>query len=318
MRVLVAGATSALGLPTVRELVRRGHDVHGLTRTDAGAATIAANRATPAIGDVHDRETMLATLERLRPDAVASLLIALPRYGPSRLRDFHQTVRLWRHGVPNLLEAAATVGVDRVVAESVIFSYGYTRHDRGRIGETDEVDPSATPGDGAWLLEALHQMERQVLQDERFAGAVLRYGLFHGPSVTSTRLLVDLMRRRLPVIPGGGRGVTSWIELTDAARATAEALETADAGEVYNVVDDRPVTFTEHATAFAHALGLPRPRHLPSWVARVLAPYTKIILDEVRLPVDNTKAKRTFGWAPRFPTVYDTARLFAWELGGTR
>ena len=47
MNVFVAGASGAIGRPLVAELVRRGHAVTGMTRSDAGAtAAAASNKAS--------------------------------------------------------------------------------------------------------------------------------------------------------------------------------------------------------------------------------------------------------------------------------
>lgn len=318
MKILVAGASSVLGPPTIRELARRGHTVLGLTRDPGNAGMISANGATPVLGDVFDPDGVRTAVSEAAPDCVVSLLITLPHYGPRKLSEFEETVRLWKHGVPNLLDAAAAAGTQRVVAESVIFAYGYAHHPHERIDETFS-EPMPTPPLGAtWLLSALHDMERRVLEADAFSGVVLRYGAFHGPAVPSTRLLQRLMSWRVPVVPGEGRAVLSWIEISDAARATADAVEHAQPGHMYNVVDDRPVTFDDYTAWLARALDLPAPRGVPRWLARMALPYLTMLLDDIRLPVSNRKAKRQLGWSPRYPTVEETAHLLARDLGMNR
>ena len=54
MRVLVAGATSVPGIPLLRELNARGHDVVGLTRASSKATQIEAEGAKPVVADVFD------------------------------------------------------------------------------------------------------------------------------------------------------------------------------------------------------------------------------------------------------------------------
>ena len=49
MRVFVAGASGAIGQPLVAELVRRGHEVTGMMRSESGARDL-ADRGRPSLG----------------------------------------------------------------------------------------------------------------------------------------------------------------------------------------------------------------------------------------------------------------------------
>jgi nucleoside-diphosphate-sugar epimerase len=65
MRVLVLGATGTIGSPVVRELIRSGHEVLALARSDASALKIAKLGARPVAGDIAMPEQWLATLPPL-------------------------------------------------------------------------------------------------------------------------------------------------------------------------------------------------------------------------------------------------------------
>ena len=52
VHVFVLGGTGSIGSAVVRELVRRGHEVHGLARSDASAKKLAGLGATPIPGEV--------------------------------------------------------------------------------------------------------------------------------------------------------------------------------------------------------------------------------------------------------------------------
>ena len=85
MRVLVAGATSVPGLPLLRELNARGHDVVGLTRqTPKTPKTpqIEQAGAKPVVADVFDAGQINSVVADIEPEVVVSLLTTLPKRGP--------------------------------------------------------------------------------------------------------------------------------------------------------------------------------------------------------------------------------------------
>ena len=148
MRVLVAGATSVPGLPLLRELNVRGHDVVGLTRQSAKTPEIEQAGAKPVVADVFDAEQIEHVVADIEPEVVVSLLTTLPKWGPKRPKDFEPARRLWGQGAPNLIAAAQRAGVHRVVAESVIFAYGYPTSGPPLIDESDPYPGPPPPGGG--------------------------------------------------------------------------------------------------------------------------------------------------------------------------
>jgi nucleoside-diphosphate-sugar epimerase len=301
VRVFVAGATGALGVPLVRLLVARGDDVLGLTRSKARAHLIRHLGATPVVADALAADTLRAALAEHRPDAVVHALTALPKRGPLRVSELGATDRVRIEGTANLLEAAVAAGVRRLVAESVVLVYGDT-------GDTtvDETTawrpphPALRPS-----MDAVRSLEEQVLgasRAGRLEGIVLRYGIFYGRGVASTDFMIRMMRRRLLPLFGGGRSVVSWIHVDDAAAATVAALERGRPGEVYNVVDDEPATVGNHMIELARVVGAPPPFSVPVWVARLMGPMSAT-LATIRQRVSNEKAKRELGWTPAYPTI---------------
>jgi nucleoside-diphosphate-sugar epimerase len=113
MRVLVAGATSVPGLPLLRELNARGHDVVGLTRQLAKTPQIEQAGAKPVVADVFDAAQIDSVVADIEPEVVVSLLTTLPKRGPMRVKDFEPARELWSRGAPNLVTAAQRAGVRR-------------------------------------------------------------------------------------------------------------------------------------------------------------------------------------------------------------
>ena len=76
----------------------------------------------------------------------SSLLTTLPKWGPKRAKDFEPARKLWGRGAPNLVAAAQRAGVRRVVAESVVFAYGYPTSGPPLMDETDPYPGPPLPG----------------------------------------------------------------------------------------------------------------------------------------------------------------------------
>jgi nucleoside-diphosphate-sugar epimerase len=298
MRVLVAGATSVPGIPLLRELSGRGYDVVGLTRQSAKTSQIEQAGAKPVVADVFDAAQIHAVVADIEPEVVVSLLTTLPKRGPMRVKDFEPARALWGRGAPNLVAAAQRAGVRRVVAESVIFAYGYPTTGPAIMDESDPY-PGPPPPGGAEMLAALRSMEQTVLASGEHSdteGIVLRYGVFYGP-VPHDQMFTRLVKWWAMPAPTGS-GIVSWIHIDDVAKATAVALERGRGGQIYNIVDDRPQSFGDYIRELSAKLGRPRPLPMPGRLFRLVAPYGAVAFGDTWLPLSNAKAKAELGWTP--------------------
>ncbi len=305
MKVLVAGATGAIGKPLSRGLKAAGHDVIGTTRTPEGAARLAAGGVQPVVADAMDRDALLKALEGLRADAVIHELTSL-RKPPARHSGMTQTNRLRTVGTENLLAAAQQLGASRFVTQSIVFGYGYADHREQILGEaapfgrTDnrKTDPH---------LKAMQVNEHLVRQTAGIEGVALRYGIFYG----GDRAMTDLLKARKLPIPATVSHPLPWIHIEDAAAATVAALERGQAGAAYNIVDDDTVSWGQMFTDMAEAVGAPHPRALPSWVIRMAAPYVASMILDTSMRVSNALAKSDLAWAPQYPTHADGLEAIA-------
>ena len=160
--------------------------------------------------------------------------------------------------------------------------------------EEDPTDPGP-PGARAGA-DSLRHLEDVVV---KAGGAALRYGAFYGPGATDDQ--VELVRKRLFPLVGGGTGYSSWVHLDDAASATVLALEQQAAG-VFNIVDDEPAPASEWLPYLAACAGAKRPMRVPKWPARLLAGEMAVIIMTEGRGFSNAKAKRELGWEPRYPS----------------
>jgi nucleoside-diphosphate-sugar epimerase len=299
MRVLVAGATSVPGLPLLRELNVRGHEVVGLTRSSSKTSPIEAAGAKAVVADVFNADEIDEVVADIEPEVVVSLLTTLPKRGAMRVKDFEPARALWGRGAPNLVRAAQQAGVRRIVAESVVFAYGYPSAGPALMDETDPY-PGPPPKGGADMLKALRDMEQTVLTSGEHSGTegiVLRYGIIYGPGVPHTELFTRLAKWWLmPAITGNG--IVSWVHIDDVATATADALDNGRGGQIYNIVDDRPQSFGDYIRELSAKLHRPPPLPFPRRLFGLVAPYGAIAFGDTWLPLSNAKAKAELGWTP--------------------
>ena len=296
MKVIVAGASGAIGRPLLRVLRDHGHDVVGITRSSTGAAAVYAAGATAVVADALNREELLSAFAGQTADAVVHELTALAR-PPARFADMEQTNRLRRDGSANLVELASSAGATKFLTQSIFFGYGY--RDFGSTVITEDAPFGIPQGDRTdAVLAALVSAETQARSLPGVTGIALRYGLFYGGDLDS---YVRMLRRRALPVPTGSRGTLALVHHEDAATATVAALEKGTAG-AYNVVDDRPTTWRELVEGIARQRSAPRPLALPAWVLRAAAPYAAVMMTRVNQHVSNAKAKSELGWTPRYPT----------------
>ncbi|GAA2116221.1 NAD(P)-dependent oxidoreductase [Kitasatospora saccharophila] len=270
MRIFIAGGTGAIGTLLVPLLVGAGHTVTGGTRTAEGLERLAALGARGVRLDAFDRDAVAAALEDAAPDAVVHQLTSLS--GGSSADN----ARIRVEGTRNLVDAAKRAGVRRIVAQSVSWAY---RPGEGPADEDTPLDTGApqprqtTIGGVTALEEAVAEIDEHVL---------LRFGAFYGPGTWYAP--GGLMAGKLAGgVLAADDGVSSFVHVRDAARATLQALQWPS-GPV-NVVDDEPAPAHEWVPALAAALDRPAPQRTAGG-----APWERGAL--------NTRAK-SLGWSPR-------------------
>ena len=309
MRVFVTGATGALGRHLVPGLVAAGHEVTATTRTPGKVAQLREAGATPVVVDGLDREAVIAAVLAAAPEVIMHQMTALADMRSLRNPDkqFTTTNELRTRGTDNLLAAAERAGTRRVIAQS----YAGAGPDR-RSGplKTEEDPPDWRPIRSAVQGPAAIRHVEETVPAAVPEGIVLRYGTFYGPG--ASELLLDALRKRqLPVI-GGGTGVWSFLEITDAAAATIAAVDHGAPG-VYNVVDSDPAPVAESLTYLAKVLGAKPPLRIPAWLGRLLAGEFVVAQMTTSRGYSNEKARKELGWEPRYASWREGFR--AWVSG---
>jgi 2-alkyl-3-oxoalkanoate reductase len=294
MRVMVVGASGAIGTRLLPQLTGRGHEVIGTFSSPQNAERVRALGAQPVALDLLDPDAVRRAVLEAEPEAIIHQATALAkmRFSRSLDRSFAPTNRLRTEGTDALLAAARQAGVRRFVAQSFA-PYRYIREGGMVKTEDDPLDPEP-PAMMRQTTAAMNHLDQAVTGA---GGIALRYGGFYGAPDMMTKAI---RKRQYPMV-GTGSGFMPFIHLDDAAAATVLALD-HQGPAIYNIVDDEPAPMCEWLPALAEALGAKPPRRVPSWLAGLIAGQGMVTMAAESRGASNAKAKKELDWTPRYPS----------------
>lgn len=300
MNVFVAGATGAVGRRMIPLLLQAGHVVTAISRSAERLQPLERLGVKAIVCDVFDAAKLEEAVLRATPGAIIHQLTDLPaNMDPRHIRTVYaRNNRVRREGTRILVAAARRAAVRKFIVQSM--GTWYRPEGSDVKSENDPLWTDAPEPIGE-AVRTVVDMETAVLQGVA-QGTVLRYGAFYGPGTWYAQggeVVRRFQSRTLPIISAGG-GITSFIQIDDAASAAVAALNGPPG--VYNIADDDPARAAEWMPAFAAAVGAPPPRRIPGVLARlVLGKALTAWLTTMR-GASNAKARRDLPWTLRFPT----------------
>ncbi|RVJ47736.1 NAD-dependent epimerase/dehydratase family protein [Sinorhizobium meliloti] len=295
MKIFIAGATGAVGLPLVRALATLGHQVTGMTRPGQGPDRLRELGAEVSFADAFDREAVHRAIEAAAPDVVIDQLTWLRANPADIIKAMPDDTRLHREGGGNLIAAAEKLGVRRYIMQSRGF---YLDGPSGGLADETARLRYDAPGEIGESTRTIGTYEDRVLASP-LDGVVLRYGFFYGPGTwyRPDGAIADQARKGESAIIGDGNGVWSFVHIDDAIAATVASL-TAEPG-TYNVVDDDPLPVAEWLPAFARWVDAPEPQRVSAEDALKTAGEEAVYYHTRLTGASNGRAKADLGFAPR-------------------
>lgn len=297
MKILIAGATGAIGRPLLNLLADSGYEIYGITQSQEKGRQLSEKGAKPVILNVLEREAVFSAMERIRPDIVINMLTSLPKeYSPEAMRkaaELDAKIRL--EGGGYLQDFAEAFGVRRFITQSNGFWY---EPGEGLADENTPLAFQATPGIAAGT-RVCAEIENRLLSSKKIEGVVLRFGIFYGPGTWyhATGTIGEQVRRQqLPLI-GEGEGVWSFVHIEDAASAIVSALKSPSG--IYNIVDDQPTAMHDWLLAFARNLGAPQPPKITEEEGKALLGPDLVYYATKFRGASNAKAKSHLQFRPR-------------------
>ena len=313
--VLVTGGTGFLGSHLVRQLAGAG---------DASVRVLA--RSTPSwLGEVDDVEVATGSvtdadvLQRaMEGVTVVHHLAGLVSRAGDHAREMYE---VHVEGTRRLCEAARRAGVPRMVLVSTSGTIAVSREENV-IATEESPQPLDIALKWPYYASKIYQ-ERTALEHFRGEGrtlVILNPSLLLGPGderLTSTRVILDYLERKIPVVPPGG---LSFVDARDVALACRAAMRHGGHGERY-LLGAANWSFRELFERLERMTKVPAPRltlppALASTGVRLLSEVRKRWsgapeVEPAELDIashfwyfDSEKARHALGFAPRDP--YDT------------
>jgi dihydroflavonol-4-reductase len=312
--ILVTGASGFIGCHCVLDLLNHGYQVRGsvrnLGRTGVLEKILIANGA-----DTSQLDWVTASLTEPNSwsaavdgcDAIFHVASPVPTIQPKNPDDVIEPAR---QGTLNVLQAAASQGINRVVlTSSVTAILGGLSEDRVYTGEdwSDPNDPSMIPY--AISKTVAEQCAWDFCQSKGIPLSTIHPALVLGPTLetdygSSLDALVKLLRREVPLLPRFGFDI---VDVRDVAGLHRIALEHPDAIGQRLIAANGFLWFREIAALLTNAYPerkIPL-REMPNWLTRFSSRFIRelgtILKDlDVAAQLDNSPAKN-LGWQPRTP-----------------
>lgn len=312
MKILVVGGAGYIGSICAEVLLDQGHEVAILDNLSEGHRRALDPRAEFIEGDLADRETTVATLAQLRPDAAmhfaANALVGESMENPSKYFRNNIAAGL------NLLDAMIATGVKRLVFSSTCATFGPP--ERLPIDEKTPQRPINPYGESKLAFEKILQWY-DIIHGLRFvslryfnaAGASEKFGEDHRHEthLIPNVLKVALGQKKYVEIFGSdyetpdGTCIRDYIHIIDLAAAHILALG-RPASAFYNLGTGGGSSVREVIETCRRITGHPIPvKERPRRAG-----------DPPRLIASSEKIKRELGWRPNFQTL-DAIVESAWK-----
>lgn len=285
MRIFLTGATGFIGSALVPQLLEAGHQVIGMTRSDAGAQALTSAGVEVHRGTLEDTDSLRRGAEKA--DAVIHLAF------DHDFTNFVANCEKDKRAIAAL--GSALAGSDRPLL--VTSGTGIGSPGAGQLATEDVLNTShPNPRIGS-------EIASNKLLDAGINVSVMRLPQVHNPYKQGliTPLIAIAREKGVCAYVGGGQNRWPAGHLSDVARLYRLAIEKAEPGARYHAVGEEGVTAREITEALGRGMNLPvisiPPEEAPAyfgWMSMFAA------LD---MPASSAQTQARLGWKPTGPTL---------------
>jgi nucleoside-diphosphate-sugar epimerase/phosphohistidine swiveling domain-containing protein len=289
MRVVVTGASGGIGACIVAELLRRGHDIHGLSR---GPHSLSAPGYRHTCADVRDAEALVRLMAGGDAPADAVVHVAWSRHRDRGADSYAVNVG----GTRAVLDAVERAGVSRLVAMSSAMAYGAHFDNPARLVESDPLRPNITDRDSLHTARA-----EELITDSGVNALLVRAANVMGresAGVTQRRYAAPFT-----LSVKGGRNIVQFVHPDDLGRFVGDAVEHPGWTGPVNLAAPDVVAVREVAAMLGKRYIECDPRLLATvlgfrWSRRLFSIDPAAIESMMCCPVIDTARLRDLGFVP--------------------
>jgi nucleoside-diphosphate-sugar epimerase len=294
MRVLIVGC-GYVGLPLGMELVKQGHEVFGLRRSPGAEADLKAAGIKLLIGDITKPEQLTHL-----PGSYDWVVNCVSASGGGA----EEYRKVYLQGTRNLIEWLGTAPPKKFAYTSSTSVYG--QNDGSLVKENSPTEPAVETGQ---ILVETERVLLEAARERKFPAVILRLAGIYGPGrgYWFKQYLSNEAR-----IEGNGARILNMIHRDDVVGAIITALKSGQPGEVYNAVDDEPVTQLSFFQWMSGPLGKELPPFAPEDAEAVRKRGVK------NKKVSNRRLKMELGYQFKYPTFRQgyTAEILRLDRSG--
>jgi len=301
MRVFLTGATGFIGSAIVPELVRAGHQVLGLTRSDAGAQSLIAAGAGVHRGSLEDPESLRSGAAQ--SDGVIHCAFDHSTFGASDFSKFREVCEQDRRAIESLGDALR--GSDRPLV--ITSGTGMGNAVPGQPATEDHFDPNHPNPRRLSEIAGAAVLERGVNV------SVVRLPQVHNTVKQGLITYAVQVAREKAASAYIGEGLNRWpaAHVLDVANLYRLALEKHEAGSRYNAVAEEGVPMRKIAEIIGKGLKVPvvsisqeeTQAHF-GWLA-MFAGFD--------MPASSAQTRQRLGWHPTGPGLIADLEQMSWS-----
>lgn len=277
MRVLIVGC-GYVGVPLGAELIRLGHEVFGVNRSDQARGRLESNSIKPLVADITKR----SDLDKL--PGPFEWVVNTVSSSQGGVEEYKQA---YLQGTANLIDWLAPAPPKKFVYTSSTSVYGQT--DGSQVKESSSAEPATETGR---VLVGAEKLLLDAARDRKFPAVILRVAGIYGPD--RGHLFLQYLKDEARI---GGRGerLLNMIHRADVVGCIIAALKNGRAGEIYNATDDEPIPEIHFFRWLSETLGknMPPFGEAPAGDRKRAVTHKKVL---------NRKLKMELGYQFKYPT----------------